>query len=69
MSVPPSDGTDTEQIDLNAATVSASAFIDKHILSVTQCKREMKHGGDTFLVMVSSVNATETDSVDMNVLM
>ena len=37
--VPPSDGTVTNQIDLNAA-VSASASIDKHILSVTQCKRE-----------------------------
>ncbi len=51
---------------------SASTSIEKHILSASQCKREMKHGADTFLVMVSSVvaesvPATETDPVDANV--
>ena len=33
--VPPPDSTDTDQIDLNAVAVSASASIDKHVLSVT----------------------------------
>ena len=54
---PPSDGTDTEHIDLNAAAVPGNASIDTHILSVTHCKREMKHDADIFLVMVSLVIA------------
>ncbi len=34
-------GTSLEPIDLNAVAVSASTSIEKHILSASQCKREM----------------------------
>ena len=69
--VSPPEGTSLEQVDLNAVAVSASTSIEKHILSASQCKREMKHGADTFLVMVSSVVAesvlaTDPDPVDAN---
>ena len=40
---------------------AAASSVEKHILSVAQCKRELKRGADSFLVVVNSVDYDVSD--------